>query len=413
MPAPRAFTLTFVGDVMLGRLVDQLWPQHVDNAREQRIITTFIERHPYLASYTHRDPWGSALRLFHASDLNLINLETAATTTNTPWPNKTFNYRMHPANTLAALKEADIDYVCLANNHTLDFGTDGLVETIWTLKEGKVPFAGAGETTDESRRPAVLSLPSQKSSRIQGSEGEGEGEGGGGGGGAGQGKHKIHVFSATDHPKDWAAVPTFHLIDYSATSRRHLKNVLTAAWPSSAADGSGIPKPSANNASGPGSDPEAPPALKIFSVHWGPNYAWQPAAEIRALAHFVIDECGVDIVHGHSAHHVQGVERYKGKVIIYGCGDFVDDYALTEEFRNDLGAVWRVVVSENDGGGLGLERLDIFPSRIDRFQASLLDADDEDHGWVRRTVGRLSRELGTSVRPELGGEGQIVVDLGE
>jgi poly-gamma-glutamate capsule biosynthesis protein CapA/YwtB (metallophosphatase superfamily) len=417
MPAPRAFTLTFVGDVMLGRLVDQLWPQHVDNAREQHIITTFIERHPYLASYTHRAPWGSALRLFHASDLNLINLETAATTANTPWPNKTFNYRMHPANTLAALREADIDYACVANNHTLDFGTDGLVETIWTLKEGKVSFAGAGETTDESRRPAVLSLPSQKSSRIQGSEDDA-----GAAQGAAAGEHKIHVFSATDHPKDWAVVPTFHLIDYSDASRRHLKNVLTAAWPSSAADGSGIPKPAAN-ANASGAEAEAPPALKIFSVHWGPNYAWQPADEIRALAHFVIDECGVDIVHGHSAHHVQGVERYKGKAIIYGCGDFVDDYALNEEYRNDLGAVWRVVVSENyrgdqagqggGGGGLRLDRLDIFPSRIDRFQASLLDADDEDHGWVRKTVGRLSRELGTSVRPELGGEGQIMVDLGE
>lgn len=404
MPSPRTFTLTFVGDVMLGRLVDQLWPQHVDNAREHRIISNFIERYPQLASYTHRDPWGSTLRLFHNSDLNLINLETAATTCNTPWPNKAFNYRMHPANAISALTEAKIDYVCLANNHTLDFGTDGLVETIWTMKKAKIPFAGAGETTDESRRPAVLTLPSQKSHAL--SQGQGQGQGQGGDADADR-KYQVHVYSASDHPRDWAVVPTFHLIDYTATTRRHLKHILTAAWPSShTADRS-------EGISGTASSTEAQqPALKIFSVHWGPNYAWQPAPEIQELAHFLIDECGVDIVHGHSSHHVQGVERYKSKLIIYGCGDFVDDYAIHEEYRNDLGAVWRVVVSERDSG-LGLERLEIFPSRIDRFRATLLDVDDEDHGWVRRTLTQLSGKLGTSVREELGGEGQIVVDLGD
>ncbi|RJE17350.1 Polyglutamate biosynthesis protein, partial [Aspergillus sclerotialis] len=219
---------------------------------------------------------------------------------------------MHPANAIAALNEAKIDYVCLANNHTLDFGTDGLVETVWTVKQGNIAFAGAGETTDESRRPAVLSLP-----RGVGKKGHGHAHGprsAGEEGGEGQG-HKIHVYSASDHPTDWAAVPTFHLIDYSATTRRHLKNVLTAAWPS--------PRTSATNAdSSPMSSTSTPiastkppaaagPALKIFSVHWGPNYKWQPAAEIRSLAHFVIDECGVDIVHGHSSHHIQGVEKYK------------------------------------------------------------------------------------------------------
>lgn len=391
MPTSRTFTLNLIGDVMLGRLVDQLWPQHVDNAREHRIITSFIERYPFLASYSHRDPWGSTLPLFHSSDLNLINLETSATTSNTPWPNKAFNYRMHPANAIAALNEARIDYVCLANNHTLDFGTDGLTETIWTLKKAKIPFAGAGETTDESRRPAILSLP-RPSSGLDNKHRD-------------RGEHKIHVYSASDHPKDWAVVPTFHMIDYSATSRRHLKNILTASWPSTAADGSGIPKDDS-----PG---KQKPALKVFSVHWGPNYTWQPAEEIQALAHFVIDECGVDIVHGHSAHHIQGVERYKGKVIVYGCGDFVDDYALNEQFRNDLGGVWRVVVSEREEGGLGLDRLEMFPTRVERFRAELLEVKDKDHAWVRERIRTLSGELGTSVREELGEMGQLVIDLGD
>lgn len=386
MPTPRTFTLNLIGDVMLGRLVDQLWPQHVDNAREQRIISNFIDHHPYLASYSHHDPWGTTLPLFHSADLNLINLETSATTSNTPWPNKAFNYRMHPANAIAALSAARIDYVCLANNHTLDYGTDGLTETTWTVKKARIPFAGAGETTDESRRPAILSLPRPATASATPEDRE-------------LPVHSVHVYSAADHPRDWAVVPTFHMIDYSAASRRLLKNVLTAAWPSPAADGSGVPKERGS------------PALKVFSVHWGPNYRWMPAAEIRGLAHFVIDECGVDVVHGHSAHHVQGVERYKGKLIVYGCGDFVDDYALNEEFRNDLGAVWRVVVSERAEGGLRLDRLEVFPTRVERFRACLLEVGDADHAWVRERIGGLSRELGTAVREELGEMGQLVVDL--
>ena len=417
---PKTYTINLIGDVMLGRLIDQLWPQHVDNATLQSKILPFIEHTPTLASYTHSSPWGTTLPLFPTSDLNLINLETSATTSNTPLPNKAFNYRMHPANAIAALNAANIDYVCLANNHTLDFGTDGLVETVWTVKQANIAFAGAGETTDESRRPAVLSLPRVKKKGRGHAHGPG-GQDQGQGQGEGQG-YKIHVYSASDHPTDWAVVPTFHLIDYSGTTRRHLKKVLTASWPASHPDTNANASPMSSTSTATASTKSQPapePALKVFSVHWGPNYRWRPAEEIRSLAHYVIDECGVDVVHGHSSHHVQGVEKYKGKVIVYGCGDFVDDYALNGEFRNDLGAVWRVVVSEGGSGdqdlagGLKLDRLEVFPSRVERFSANLLDTRDPDHGWVRRRVAGLSAEMGTMVNEELGSEGQVVFDLRE
>ena len=311
-----------------------------------------------------------------------------------------------------------MDFASLANNHTLDFGTEGLVETVWAVKGLGLGFAGAGESVDECRRPAVLDLP-RKVSRVSSSSSAAAGAAGaapdsqggrkwsekekhGGHGherfdsesnGALTKPHKIHVYAASDHPQDWSGVPTFHLIDYSSATRRHLKTL------------SSTPE-------------EQKPALKIFSIHWGPNYTWQPSSDIRSLAHFLIDECDVDIVHGHSAHHVQGVERYKGKLIMYGCGDFVDDYALNERFRNDLGAVWRVVVAEEDRGdgdgaglGLRLERLEVYPTRCDRFQVTLLNGEDEDHEWVRRKITALSEEMGTVVRRELGDDGQVVVDL--
>lgn len=419
----KTYTLNFTGDVMLARLIDQLFPQHNYNPRESNIITTFQTHYPHLSPghYTHASPWGSALPLFQppSSSLNLINLETAVTTAAEPWPDKRFNYRMHPAN-LEVLREGCVDFASLANNHTLDFGTEGLVETVWAVKGLGLGFAGAGESVDECRRAAVLDLPRKVSRVSAAAAAAAVGDGGGGNGvkkwsekekhgghgherfdsesnGTPTKQHKIHVYAASDHPRDWSGVPTFHLIDYSPATRRHLKTLLSSA--------SSSPE-------------EQKPALKIFSIHWGPNYTWQPSPDIRSLAHFLIDECAVDIVHGHSAHHVQGVERYKGKLIMYGCGDFVDDYALNERFRNDLGAVWRVVVAEEDRGdgdgaglGLRLERLEVYPTRCDRFQVTLLDREDEDHGWVRRKITALSEEMDTVVRRELGEDGQVVVDL--
>ncbi|KAL1967972.1 hypothetical protein VTN77DRAFT_2389 [Rasamsonia byssochlamydoides] len=451
----RTFHLNFLGDVMLGRLIDQLFPQHVHNPEEASIIAAFRKRYARIreGEYTPASPWGTTLPLFlqdqqTAGDdggLNLLNLETSVTTHAEAWPNKAFNYRVHPTNAVAVLRQARIDYVSLANNHTLDFGPEGLVETVWTLKKARIAFAGAGETTEEAISPAILALPRGERGTREGGQREDPASrsstttttsaGGYNSGEEGERQtHAIHIWSASDHPRDWASVPTFHLIDYSASTRSRLKRLLTSR---------ARPKPEAASTK---------PALKIFSVHWGPNYSWTPLSEIQSLAHFLIDECDVDIVHGHSSHHVQGVERPRpGKLIIYGCGDFVDDYAVSERFRNDLGAVWRVRVREVEdedpeeeqdhdhtggegaraGGNTAAEgerrkrlrlrpsTLEIFPTRIQHFQAHLLDRSDPDHDWVCERITTLTEELMEAntetkekiVRPELGAEGQLVVDL--
>ncbi|KAJ5159886.1 Capsule synthesis protein CapA [Penicillium canariense] len=437
MTAPKSFTLSFLGDVMLGRLLDQLFPQHVTNDRDQPIADTFIKSYPSIlanGNYTPSSPWGSAISLLRASDLCLINLETSVTTTSVPWPDKVFNYRMHPANLAPILHAAHVDYASLANNHTLDFGTDGLVETVWSLREAGVAFAGAGETTDQAYKPAVLWLPRQvqqiRSKRVDGEKKIPSQEAKSA---ADEEGYPVHVYSAADHPRDWSVVPTFHLIDYSPVTRARLRTLLLSGGMSNHPgeretssdpeyeDESDIYHHREHHHHHFPSSPNPPPALKIFSIHWGPNYRWHPAGQLRSLAHFLIDECEVDIVHGHSSHHVQGVEVYHGKIIIYGCGDFVDDYALNEEYRNDLGAVWRVIARENGESGtdtrnitagkkLVLDRLEIFPTRVDKFRAMLLDKSDVDHSWVSRRIKNLSLDLGTSVREVSGEQGQLIID---
>ncbi|KAJ5713436.1 uncharacterized protein N7483_010617 [Penicillium malachiteum] len=394
----NSYTLTLVGDVMLARQVDQLLPTSIDSPRDARNVSDLKSKHPSTLNenaYTPSAPWGTTLPLLRSTDLFLINLETSVTTTNQAWPNKTYNYRMHPANLGPVLHAAHVDYASLANNHVLDYSEEGLVETVWTLKETGISFAGAGETTDEAYKPAVLWVPRSvqefHSRRVDGkvvlpSQHRSEsGENNG---------FRVHVYSASDHPLDWASVPTFHFLDYSESTRERLRRLCV---------GSGIQNDS--------SESDTRPALKIFSVHWGPNYTWSPSDQIRSLAHFLIDECDVDIVYGHSSHHIQGAEVYHGRVILYGCGDFVNDYVFRETYRNDLGAVWRVIVREAEKDRLMLDRLEIFPTRLEQFRACLLGIDAKDHAWVREKIQELSLELGTVAREELGQDGQVIIDI--
>lgn len=361
MASQRTFTLNFVGDCMLGRLIDQLFPQHVHNPEEARIAHSFLRTRDNLETYKPATPWGNTLPLLHEADFTLVNLETAVTNHSTKWPNKVFNHRMHPAN-IAALQAAQVDYAGLANNHTLDFCDEGLLETVQTVKAAGVAFAGAGETSEEATRPAILKLTGRKK------------------------EHDVHVWAAADHPGDWAKVPMFHFIDYSQQTKDRLKQLLN--------------DPSSGRA-----------ALKVFSVHWGPNYSWQPAQEIQSMAHFLTDECGIDVIHGHSSHHVQGVEKYHGKLIIYGCGDFVDDYALVPEYRNDLSGIWRVSIEESeDGETLRLRSLEMYPTKIESFTARRLYSYEKDSQWVRQRVKMLSQELGTHAEFEHEGEGRLTVD---
>ena len=370
--SPRTFKLNFVGDVMLGRLIDQLFPTHVDEPEDASHAAHFVRSRPQLKNYDHCTPWGTTLSLFMSSDLNLINLETSVTTASKKWPSKVFNYRMHP-NNIAALKEVRIDYASCANNHTLDFCEEGLVDTVRTLKKEGIAFAGAGESRDEATRPAVLQLPSQRKFK-----GEQVVE-------ANDSSHEVLIYSASDHPQEWGSISSFHLIDYSLSTRKRLKQLL-------------------NQLNAPS------PALKIFSVHWGPNYSWRPSPNIRSLAHFLVDECGVDIIHGHSSHHIQGVEVYKKSLIIYGCGDFVDDYAVDEEYRNNMSAVWRVHVKE-DGMKLKPKKLEVFPTAIRGFQAHRLDVGEKDHDWVCEKVRKLSSYFDTSFEKDLDAEGQMVLNV--
>ncbi|KAJ9624596.1 uncharacterized protein PV06_06406 [Exophiala oligosperma] len=378
-PETSTFTILLLGDLMIGRLVDALLPTSI--AREQpascpehaaqTVDKYIIPKNPQLKSYDYLSPWGNAGHLIRSSDGVVVNLETALTTTTVPWPGKVFNYRSHPGN-VRCLVDVGLGggsqraSVCLANNHTLDWNREGLLETVQTLTEAGIEFAGAGRTKEEASQPGTIKL--------------------------GNGSWLVKCWSFSDHPADWRGEECFNLIDYTRTSRDLMRRQITTE--------------DENQRSG-----QKRSTLKVVSVHWGPNYRWQPSQEIVSTAHWLIDECDVDIIHGHSSHHIQGVEVYKGKLIVYGCGDFVDDYAVDSAWRNDLSAAWRVTVGETTADRLAVKKLEVFPNRIQKFQARLLEAEDEDHKWVETKFRELCATFHTVVDDDLGPEAQLVIGM--
>ena len=152
MQTNQTITIGFAGDVMLGRLVNEV-----------------ISKEGY--AY----PWGNMLSALQSTDLNIANLETTLTKSIQKVP-KVFNYKADPEK-VKSLKIADIDVVNLANNHMLDFGNEGLAETITTLDQAGIKHVGAGINKQQAQEPVVV-----EKNGI-----------------------KVGILGYSDYPKDWAA----------------------------------------------------------------------------------------------------------------------------------------------------------------------------------------------------------------
>jgi len=140
-----------------------------------------------------------------------------------------------------------------------------------------------------------------------------------------------------------------------------------------------------------------PNDIVIVSVHWGPNWGYEIEKSQRRFARELIDQAGISILHGHSSHHAKAIEVYKSRLILYGCGDFLNDYEGIrgyEEFRDDLPLMYFASVDPTDGDLVGLE---LVPLSIRRFQLTRASRDDAD--WLCQTLDRESRRFGARVEP--------------
>lgn len=353
----RAVTVFLAGDVMTGRGIDQVLPSPGDPRLHESFVKS-AEGYVRLAEaesgpIPHPVPfdyvWGDALDELDRvrPDARIINLETSITTSDDWWTTKGIHYRMHPGN-VPVLTAAAIDACVLANNHTLDWGRAGLRETLAALEDADIAVAGAGRDERAARAPAVVET--------------------------GSGRLQLHAWGlpSAGVPPTWAASvgePGVNVLrGLDAAELRRVAATVAAA--------------------------REPGDRVVVSLHWGGNWGYEVPAEQRRFAHGLIDAGAADIVFGHSSHHPKGVELYGDRLILYGAGDFLNDYegiGGREEYRGDLALMYFPELAPSGS----LRRLRMTPMRIRRFR--LERASREEAEWLARTLDRESRRFGTPI----------------
>jgi poly-gamma-glutamate synthesis protein (capsule biosynthesis protein) len=357
----EALTLFLCGDVMLGRGVDQILPRRGDarlredfiqDAREYvRLAEAANGAIPRPVDFSW--PWGEALHLLDEAkpDARIVNLETSVTAANRFAPGKGVHYRMNPANT-PCLRVARPDVCVLANNHVLDFGREGLRDTLDALRAEGLRTVGAGRDQTEARRPAIVPLAGDNRVIVRAL------------GMSTSGVRRGWAARADRSGIDALDRPTRRAAESIADDLRQTKRVGDVA---------------------------------VVSIHWGPNWGYEVTREEIDFAHTLIDG-GVDVVYGHSSHHPRPIERYRDRLVLYGCGDFIDDYEGIGGFahyRDDL----RLAYFARFRPGTGeLESLRMVPFQAHRMR--LRRASHEDTRWLRETLDQISAGFGVAVDAE-------------
>ncbi|MGH3356802.1 MAG: CapA family protein, partial [Nocardioidaceae bacterium] len=133
---------------------------------------------------------------------------------------------------------------------------------------------------------------------------------------------------------------------------------------------------------------KGPGDLAVVSVHWGSNWGYDVPRVLVDFAHRLVDD-GVDVVHGHSSHHPRPIEVYRGRLIVYGCGDLINDYEGIgghARYRDDLRLLYLVLVDASTGE---LQSLQMVPMRARRLRLERASSADSD--WMCRQLDRVSR----------------------
>lgn len=358
--AGRELRLALMGDVMTGRGIDQILPDPVEPSIHEPAMNSALGYVGLAEAASGPIPrpvgwayvWGDL-----ASELaqwrptfRIANLETAVTRSSA-WLPKGINYRMSPGN-LPVLRTLGLDAVTLANNHVLDWGTEGLSETLDGLHAMGIATAGAGRNRDQAEAPAILPLP-----------------------GGGRVLLFARAHGSAGVPAAWAAgsdrpgvalLPDLSdpvLEDFAQrveTTRRSGDRV-------------------------------------VLSIHWGSNWGYEVPERHRRFARRLVERGIVDLVFGHSSHHPRPVEFHAGRAIVYGAGDLLNDYEGIggyEAFRGELVLAWLATLAADDGARTSLEASTF---RIRRFR--LERAGPADAAWLARTLDDWSRQFGTAVRP--------------
>ncbi len=289
-PEIKDVTLAFGGDVMMALWVGDL-----------------------IATKGADYPWGGIAPTLSAADIAMVNLECCVSTQGAPY-DKLWTFRADPIS-LDGVANAGVDIVSLANNHTGDYGTAALVDTLAYIDEHGIARVGAGANKTEAWQPVILEAGGYKVGFLAGT-----------------------VF----YPEIW--IPTDERP--GICSARDVEALAAAV-----------------------SDLDSQVDYTVVNMHWGIEYDTNPDAFQRRCGRALVD-AGADLVIGHHPHILQGIEVYKDKAIVYSLGNLVFTYKNRE--AQDSG----MILATFDEAGLASVRF--LPCFTDTGRTVLEDGEDYD-----------------------------------
>ncbi|MDO8263897.1 MAG: CapA family protein [Gallionella sp.] len=259
---------------------------------------------PVMAEQGYDYPFVKMLPYFNGAQIVFGNVEGPLTNRGTPEQDKTYVFRSPPATVSAALRTAGFNVVSLANNHTLDYGTEGLIQTIETLDSAGIQHAGAGADLMTARQPALIQANGLKVA--------------------------ILAYSMTLPESFFAGA---NKAGTAFGHEEHVRADIMAAREQ--AD------------------------IVLVSFHWGQEGKTILRDYQTRLGHVAID-AGASAVIGHHPHILQGIEQYKDGIILYSLGNFTfGSYSMNSA---------RSAVAQLRFRNARLQSVRLFPINVNNFE---------------------------------------------
>ncbi|HHY11731.1 MAG TPA: hypothetical protein GX529_03780 [Firmicutes bacterium] len=306
-------TLNFVGDILLASRIQEL-----------------INAEGPMA------PWIGVKDTLQSADFTIGNLECAVGSTGSPMPGKQYTFRA-PPETLQGLKDAGVDIVSLANNHTRDFGVDCLLETIGNVKTFGVTPVGAGQDEIAARAPVILEKNGIKVGLL--------------------------ATSMVIPVQEWAAAgdkPGL-AVDYSLWNHNivsRLQGLRTQV------------------------------DFTVVYLHWGEERATAPEDWVLQMES-ILREAGADIIVGTHPHVLRGF-RFDGKALTaHSLGNFI--FTTRPEIPAcQIGAVLSITLSKT-----AIEDVTVLPTKILWGKTVMLE--DKEREDVLAMLNNLSQPFNTDI----------------
>ncbi len=276
-PPPRQVTICAVGDVMLDR--------NVGRAIQKNGCESIVRQ---------------VAGKLRAADITFTNLECPLSTVGAHSPSNCV-FRAKPE-TVKVLTLLGVDIVSLANNHTLDAGREGLLQTLEHLDKAGVLYCGAARRQQAASQPVYLHARGVR----------------------------VAFVAFTDlsfaHGSYSKVAGDMHNLCEAVSAARELSDIV------------------------------------VVSLHWGEEYRQTPTQRQRQVAHAAID-AGADLIVGHHPHTLEGIEIYKHRPILYSMGNFIFDQRDAPDGRMES-AVFDLTWNEAAGWRIQITPVWIARSRM-------------------------------------------------